>query len=78
MWVLTTGLNAGVSKLIGQGIDRHTLLNENSSKPTVMGMTSWGTITEDTRSSLKAEVLKILASVANDLTELFPEVFAID
>ena len=59
VWVLTTGLNAGVSKLIGQGIDRHILLHENVSKPTVIGITSWGTITEYTRSSLKAEVLQI-------------------
>lgn len=57
MWVLTTGLNAGVAKFIGQGIKRHKLLNENASKPTVIGMTSWGTIPEQTRASLKTEVL---------------------
>jgi len=60
VWVLTTGLNAGVSKLIGQGIDRHILLNENASKPTVIGMTSWGSITDHTRSLLETEVSKIL------------------
>lgn len=56
MWVLTTGMNAGVSKLIGQGIHRHTLLNESAPNPIVLGMTSWGTITEYTRALLKAEV----------------------
>jgi hypothetical protein len=60
VWVLTTGLNTGVSKLIGQGIHRHILLNESAPNPIVLGMTSWGTITEYTRSLLKAEVSKVL------------------
>ena len=57
VWVLTTGLNAGVAKFIGQGIKHHRLLNETVSEPTVIGMTSWGTIPAQTRSSLEAEVL---------------------
>lgn len=63
VWVLTTGLNTGVSKLIGQGIHRHTLLNEGASNPVVIGMSSWGTITEYTRSLLKSEMSKVLASI---------------
>src|ERR1700722_11572871 len=56
VWVLTTGLNSGVSKLIGQSIDRYTLLNEKSLKPTVIGLTRWGTLTERTREVLKWQV----------------------
>ena len=57
VWVLTTGLNAGVSKLIGQGINRHILLNEKTSQPTVIGMTNWGVLTDDTRLLLTVRVL---------------------
>jgi hypothetical protein len=63
VWVLTTGLNSGVSKLIGQGIHRHILLNETAPNPIVLGMTSWGTITEYTRSLLKAEISKVLKNI---------------
>ncbi|CAF1099065.1 unnamed protein product [Rotaria sordida] len=53
VWLLTTGLNQGVSKLIGQSVHRFTLLNKNLSKPTIIGMTSWGTLTEHTQKVLK-------------------------
>jgi hypothetical protein len=56
VWVLTTGLNQGVSKLIGQSVHRFTLLNKKSSKPTIIGLTSWGTVTERTRDVLKWQV----------------------
>ena len=59
VWVLTTGLNAGVSKLIGQGVHRHTLLNESASNLIVVGITSWGTITDYTRSLLKTQVRSV-------------------
>ncbi len=58
-----------MSKLIGQGIHRHTLLNENASNPVVVGMTSWGTITEYTRSLLKAEALKATSKNFSDLRQ---------
>ncbi|CAF1058024.1 unnamed protein product [Rotaria sordida] len=53
VWLLTTGLNQGVSKLIGQSVHRFTLLNKNLSKPTIIGLTSWGTLTEHTQKVLK-------------------------
>lgn len=56
VWLLTTGLNKGVSKLIGQSVHRYRLLNEKSSKPTLIGLTSWGTVTEHTRNVLKYQV----------------------
>ncbi|CAF2202478.1 unnamed protein product, partial [Rotaria magnacalcarata] len=55
IWVLTTGLNSGVSRLIGHGIHRNKLLSNNKWKPVVIGMNSWGTIAEDTRSSLSSK-----------------------
>jgi hypothetical protein len=58
VWILTTGLNSGVSKLIGQGVHRNVLLNENIWKPIVIGMSRWGTISENTREMLK-KVCKI-------------------
>jgi hypothetical protein len=59
VWILTTGLNSGVSKLIGQGVHRNTLLNENMWKPIVIGMSRWGTIAEDTRKAIQHKVFKI-------------------
>ncbi len=58
VWILTTGLNSGVSNLIGQGIHRNALLNENMWKPVVIGMSHWGTISEYTRQMLKEKVFK--------------------
>ncbi|CAF3973191.1 unnamed protein product [Rotaria sp. Silwood1] len=55
VWILTTGLNSGVSHLIGQGIHRNTLLNENTWKPIVIGMSHWGTISKSTREALKQQ-----------------------
>ncbi|CAF4276359.1 unnamed protein product [Rotaria socialis] len=55
IWVLTTGLNSGVSRLIGQGIHRSKLLSNNKWKPVVIGMNSWGTLAEDTRNSLSSK-----------------------
>ncbi|CAF4975808.1 unnamed protein product [Rotaria sp. Silwood1] len=52
VWLLTTGLNEGVSKLIGQSVRRYRLLNKKSSNPTIIGLTSWGTVTEHTRKVL--------------------------
>ncbi|CAF1411032.1 unnamed protein product [Rotaria sordida] len=55
VWILTTGLNSGVSGLIAQGVHRNTLLNKNTWKPIVIGMSHWGTISEFTRDVLKQQ-----------------------
>ncbi len=59
VWLLTTGLNSGVSKLIGQGVHRNALLNENRWESVVIGMSRWGTIAEHVRKDLKKKVFKI-------------------
>jgi len=56
VWLLTTGLNSGVSKLIGKGVRRNKLLNESSSKMTIIGMSHWGTLSEYTQQMLKSQV----------------------
>ncbi|CAF3823225.1 unnamed protein product, partial [Rotaria sp. Silwood1] len=55
VWVLTTGLNSGVSKLIGQGVHRKKLLGDNKWDPVVIGMSRWGTIAEHTRKILQKQ-----------------------
>ncbi len=57
VWILTTGLNSGVSKVIGQGVHRSTLLDEKKWKPVVIGMNRWGTIDLQTREQLKKPVI---------------------
>ena len=49
VWLLTTGLNTGVSSVIGHCVRRYRLLNKKSYKPTLIGLTGWGTVTENTR-----------------------------
>ncbi|UJR16241.1 hypothetical protein I4U23_003149 [Adineta vaga] len=53
VWFLTTGLNKGVSNVIGQSLYRHQLLYPQTSKSVVIGMTHWGTVTQHTRNVLK-------------------------
>ncbi|CAF1003931.1 unnamed protein product [Adineta steineri] len=52
-WILTTGVNNGVSKLIGEGISHYRLLKANPNKIVCIGLTKWGTINESTRFELK-------------------------
>lgn len=56
MYLLTTGLNSGVSKLIGLGVHRHKLINDSKWNPVVIGMSRWGTVGEYTREALKKQV----------------------
>jgi len=57
VWLLSTGLNSGVSKVIGQSIERHTLLSEKSANYTVIGLSSWGCLSELTRQMLRNQVI---------------------
>ncbi|CAF0930453.1 unnamed protein product [Adineta steineri] len=52
-WLLTTGINNGVSKLIGEGISHYHLLKANLNKIVCIGLTKWGTVNESTRFELK-------------------------
>ncbi|CAF1153400.1 unnamed protein product [Adineta steineri] len=52
-WILTTGINNGVSKLIGEGISHYRLLKAYPNKIICIGLTKWGTINESTRFELK-------------------------
>ncbi|CAF1002638.1 unnamed protein product [Adineta steineri] len=52
-WILTTGINNGVSKLIGEGISHYRLLKANPNKIVCIGLTKWGTINESTRFEMK-------------------------
>ncbi|CAF1019434.1 unnamed protein product [Rotaria sordida] len=52
-WILTAGINNGVSKLVGEGISHYRLLREYWIKVKCIGMTMWGTINDNTRCELK-------------------------
>jgi len=52
-WILTAGINNGVSKLVGEGISHYRLLREYPNKVKCIGMTMWGTVNESTRLKLK-------------------------
>ncbi|CAF5139629.1 unnamed protein product [Rotaria sp. Silwood1] len=53
-WILTAGIDNGISKLVGEGISHYRLLQEYPNKVKCIGMTMWGTINEDTRLELKS------------------------
>ncbi|CAF1015057.1 unnamed protein product [Rotaria sp. Silwood1] len=52
-WILTVGVNNGISKLVGEGISQYRLLQEYANKVKCIGMTMWGTMDEDTHLELK-------------------------
>ncbi len=52
-WILTTGVNTGVSKLVGEGVANYCLLKEDRDKVKCIGLTMWGTINESMRIELK-------------------------
>ncbi len=56
MWLLSTGLNSGVSQVIGQSVERHTLLTEEKANYTLIGLTSWGCLSERTREVFRRQV----------------------
>ena len=53
-WILTAGLNNGVSKVVGEGISHYSLLREYPKRVKCIGMTMWGSINENTRVLLKS------------------------
>ncbi|CAF3430705.1 unnamed protein product [Rotaria sp. Silwood1] len=53
-WILTAGIDNGISKLVGEGISHYRLLQEYPLTVKCIGMTTWGTINEDTRLELKS------------------------
>jgi hypothetical protein len=61
-WILTTGVNTGVTKLVGEGVAHFRLLKEDSTKMKCIGLTMWGTVNESTRLELKhaTNVYKLL------------------
>ncbi|CAF1040174.1 unnamed protein product, partial [Rotaria sordida] len=53
VWMLTAGLNSGVSKLIGRSIYRHRALNGDTTKATLIGLTGYGTLARSMRDCLE-------------------------
>ncbi|CAF0986831.1 unnamed protein product [Adineta steineri] len=49
VWLLSTGLNSGVSKKIGQAVWRYALLNNKQPNHTLIGLATWGCLSERTR-----------------------------
>ncbi|CAF1516871.1 unnamed protein product, partial [Didymodactylos carnosus] len=50
---VTTGLNSGVAKLVGDGISQYRLLSKYPKNITAIGLTQWGSLTDETRNRLK-------------------------
>ncbi|CAF1229219.1 unnamed protein product [Rotaria sordida] len=51
-WILTTGLNSGIAKLVGEAILQDRILNDRSKDVVSIGLTKWGTLPETTRNQL--------------------------
>ncbi|CAF1369818.1 unnamed protein product [Rotaria sp. Silwood1] len=63
-WILTAGIDNGISKLVGEGISHYRLLQEYPNKVKCIGMTMWGTINEDTRLELKNASTNLLKPIS--------------
>ena len=66
-------MNSGVSKLIGQAVHRQILLHDNSSKPVLIGMTSWNILTNNARQYIEKQVenLLMLCHVSSYMYDFF-------
>lgn len=64
-WIITSGLNNGAARLIGEGISRLRALTDTKESPTVIGISWWGNVTEKTRQI----VLDLQREVDNDVYE---------
>ena len=53
---MSTGLNSGVSKVIGESVWRHKLLTEKPTSYTIIGLTSWGCLSDETHEVLRRQV----------------------
>ena len=65
-WMITSGLNNGTAKLIGEGVGRLRALTENKQNVTLVGMAWWGNIAEKARTM----VLELQKEVKNIFGEL--------
>jgi hypothetical protein len=52
-WIVTAGINNGVSKLVGEGISQYNLLKKSSREVICIGLTMWGSVGEQTRLELR-------------------------
>ncbi len=60
-WIITSGLNNGAAKLIGEGVARLRALQDTKQSVTLLGMAWWGNIAEKARTmvlELQKEVRK--------------------
>ena len=48
-WIITSGLNNGAARLIGEGISRFRALTDTKKSATLIGMSWWGNVTRKTR-----------------------------
>ncbi|CAF3880150.1 unnamed protein product [Rotaria sp. Silwood2] len=52
-WILTDGINSGVTKSVGEDLSLHLSLTGYSNKVKCIGLTMWGIVNESTRFQLK-------------------------
>ncbi|CAF0820629.1 unnamed protein product [Adineta steineri] len=48
-WIITSGLNNGVARLVGEGISQFQALTDTKQSTTLLGISWWGKITRKTR-----------------------------
>ncbi len=53
---MSTGLNSGVSKVIGRSVKRDSLLSEKKVNYTIIGLSSWGCLSDRTRTIFRQQV----------------------
>jgi hypothetical protein len=53
---LTTGLNSGVAKLVGEAISQDRMITGRPNNVVSIGLTKWGCLTERTRNLLSEQV----------------------
>jgi len=62
-WIITSGLNNGTAKLIGEGVARLRALTDTKQQVILLGMAWWGNIAENARTmvlELQKEVCNVI------------------
>jgi len=67
-WILTAGINTGVSKLVGESISRARALNKDL-QVTCIGLTMWGSIGEQARLKLKSNCSTTPPTLSNTIED---------
>jgi len=65
-WIITSGLNNGAARLIGESINRRRALTDANENITLLGISWWGNVTKRTR--------RLVLEMQNQVNDLYKNI----